>query len=289
VYQLIAFLGATCFGVAAVLQQKGTLEAPASENDPHFLLQAIKKPVWLAGALLLVSGWVLQAVALDKGPLMSVQAITSLSLVIALPFGIWLTDQVVGWREWLGAGATVAGIVVFLTVGSPSAGVKNPSSTVWWVTGIIVVIVVVSLGWFGFRHSGALKAALLGCAAGVAFAFQASVTKAFVAVISGGISAILHSWTTYVLILSALMGGALQQVSLKTGVLAPAMSSASAVTLFGSILFGAVIYQERLVHGGGNLAPAIIGLVVALGGIVLLAGSHAPPGVQAGSTPSTAT
>jgi len=290
VYQTIALLGAIAFALAAVLQQKGTLEAPAAENDPHFLLQILRKPVWLAGAGLLVVGWVLQAVALDKGPLMVVQGITSLSLVIALPFGIWLTNQLVRRREWLGAAATVVGIVEFLSVGAPASGTSQPSSTVWWVTGIAVTALVLGMARFGYRRSGAVKAALLGSAAGTAFAFQAAVTKVFVTVVSGGLSAILHSWSTYALIVSALLGGVLQQTALKSGILAPAMASTSAVTLFGSVLLGAVVFGETLPQGSGRSFAAVIGLVVALGGIAVLAGSAPPPpGVEPVETQAATT
>ncbi len=286
-YQTIALAGAICFAVAAVFQQKGTLDVPAGENDPHFLLQAVKQPIWLAGAGLLVAGWVLQALALDRGPLMVVQAITALNLVIALPFGIWITHQVVRRREWVGAAATVAGIIVFLSVGAPSKGTNTVSSARWWITGLLVLAAVVALAKLGYQKSGPAKAALLGAAAGVAYAFQASVTKVFVGVISGGLSAILHSWSTYVLIASALIGGVLQQTSLKTGVLAPAMSSCSAMTLFGSIILGAVVFGETLAHGGGKFAPAIVGLIVALGGIVMLAGSNAArPGTESAAAPT---
>ena len=282
-YQVIALLGAVCFAVAAVLQQKGTLLSTSSETDPKFARDLFTTPVWLAGAGLLVVGWILQAVALDRGPLMVVQAITSLSLVIALPFGIWITNQVVRGREWLGAGATVAGIAVFLSVGSPSQGTDQPTAAAWWTAGIASVLLLGLLAWFGYHRSGAAKAALLGAGAGVAFAFQASVTKDFVSVISGGLDAVLTSWTTYALIMSALLGGALQQTALKTGVLAPAMATTSSVTLFGSILLGGIVFEETLAHGGGQFAPAIIGLAVALGGIGLLAGSRPNSPVTSGS------
>ena len=117
-----AFLAACAFALGTVLQQKGTLDTTSGSGDSHWLIQILHKPVWLAGMLLQASGWVLQAVALDKGPLMAVQAITTLSLVIALPFGAWLTHQHIDRRVVLGAVAVVAGIVVFLSVGSPQAG-----------------------------------------------------------------------------------------------------------------------------------------------------------------------
>ena len=63
---------------------------------------------------------------------------------------------------------------------------------------------------------------------------------------------------------------------------APAMASSNAVTLFAGVILGAVVYGETLSHGGGQLAPAIIGLVLAVAGVVLLARAEGP---TAGQTP----
>jgi multidrug transporter EmrE-like cation transporter len=110
----------------------------------------------------------------------------------------------------------------------------------------------------------------------VGFAMQAAVTKVFVTVVGQGLGAVLSSWTIYVLIASAIVGFALQQSALKTGVLAPAIASSNAVTLFGSVAFGATVYGESLSSGGARLAPALLGLGIAMGGIVLLAGAKPP-------------
>jgi drug/metabolite transporter (DMT)-like permease len=117
---VLAFVAACAFALGTVLQQKGTLDTTGPSDDGHWLIQILHRPVWLAGMLLQAAGWVLQAVALDKGPLMAVQAITTLSLVIALPFGAWLMGQLVDRNVVLGASAIVAGIVLFLSVGSPA-------------------------------------------------------------------------------------------------------------------------------------------------------------------------
>ena len=47
---LFGLLAAAAFALGSVLQQKGTLDAPAPEGDPHFLAQILRTPVWLAGA-----------------------------------------------------------------------------------------------------------------------------------------------------------------------------------------------------------------------------------------------
>ena len=108
------------------------------------------------------------------------------------------------------------------------------------------------------------------------FALQAAVTKVFMTELGHGVTALLGNWTTYALVASAIMGFVLQQSALRTDVLASAMASSSAVTLFASVIFGLTVFGESLSHGHGRLAPAIIGLAFALIGIVLLAGAKPP-------------
>jgi drug/metabolite transporter (DMT)-like permease len=278
-----AFMAAIAFALGTVLQQKGTLGTTSGSGDSHWLIQILHEPVWLAGLLLQAAGWVLQAVALAKGPLMVVQAITTLNLVIALPFGAWLTHQHIDRRVVLGALAAVVGIVVFLSVGSPHGGTTHPSARTWWITCLVTLVLVLATAELGRKRRGAARALLFGAAAGFGFALQTAVTKDFVTEIGGGVAALLADWSVYVLIASAAIGFILQQSALKTGVLAPAMASSNAVTLFAGVILGAVVYGETLSHGGGHVVPAIIGLALAVVGVVLLAGAEGP---TAGETAS---
>jgi drug/metabolite transporter (DMT)-like permease len=272
VVYLLGLLAACAFALGSVLQQKGTLEVAAPEGDPHFLEQILRRRVWLAGAGCQFGGWVLQAAALDRGPLTVVQALTTMSLVIALPLGARLTDQRITRRVMVGAVATVAGIVLFLTAVSPHGGRTSAPAAAWWAAGIGSAAIMVALYGLGRRHRGAARALMFGSAAGVGFGLQSAVTKVFVTLIGAGISALLSSWTIYVLIASALAGFVLQQSALKTGVLAPAVASSNSVTLFASIVLGVTVFDEPVSSGG--LAPAVVGLTIAFAGIVLLAGAE---------------
>ena len=280
----LALLAACAFAGGTVLQQRGTLAAPAGAQDPRFLLQILHEPVWIGGALLQLTGWILQAAALDRGPLVVVQSLTTLSLVIALPLGVKLTNQHVGRREIVGAGAVLVGIVLFLSVGSPSGGTTTPTAAEWWSAGITATVLVAGVWLVGRRRSGATRAALYGTAAGIGFALQAAVTKVFVGELGHGVAALLTTWSTYVLIASAVVGFVLQQSALKTGVLAPAMASSNASTLVFSVIFGITIFDESLAHGAGRAVPAWLGLGLAVAGVLRLAGSTAAgdtPGQQA--------
>jgi uncharacterized membrane protein len=276
----LAFIAACTFALGTVLQQTGTLDTTDASGDSSWMLQILRKPVWLVGMLLQVTGWILQAVALDLGPLMAVQAITTLSLVIALPFGAGFTRQHIDRKVVVGALAIVAGIVLFLSVGSPQGGTNHPSAQTWWVACLVTLVLVLASAGFGRSRQGAAKALLFGSAAGLGFALQTAVTKTFVTEVGSGVLALLADWSIYVLAVSAVAGFVLQQSALKTGVLAPAMASSNAVSLFGGVTLGAVVYRETLSHGNGHLIPAIVGLAAAVVGIVVLARAQGPTSTE---------
>lgn len=273
---LLALLAAAAFALGTVLQQKGTMETPAGEDDPRFLVQTLRRPAWLLGAGAQGTGWVLQGMALDRGSIIVVQSLCTLSLVMALPLGVRLTAQVVTTQVVVGAVLLVVGIALFLSTGAPRGGSSSPSAPEWWSAGLSSLLLISGLWWVGRRSRGAVRALTYGGAAGISFAYQAAVTKAFVPLVGDGARAMLASWTVYVLVISALVGFVLQQSALKTGVLAPALASSNAMTLIVSVVLGAGLFDESF-NGGGEGVAAAGGLACAVVGIVLLARGPAPP------------
>jgi drug/metabolite transporter (DMT)-like permease len=266
----LGLLAALAFAAGTVLQQRGTLRTPA--GDACFLVQILHEPVWLAGGGLQAIGWVLQAAALDRGSLVVVQSITTLSLVFALPLGAWLSEQHIGRTEIVGALAVVAGIVVFLSAGTPTGGTSNPSARAWWTAVVVSAVLVVGTGVLATKQRGAARAALFGVAAGISFGLQAAVTKVFVGEIGHGVAHLLAIWSTYALIASALAGFVLQQSALKTAALAPAMGANNASTLVWSVVLGFLVFDETMAAGAARRGPAWVGLGLAVLGVITLAG-----------------
>jgi drug/metabolite transporter (DMT)-like permease len=292
--EALAVVASVLFALGTVLQQKGTMSTEAGEDDPRFLVQILHRPVWLTGAVLMAIGWVVQAAALDRAALVVVQSLTALQLVIALPLGALFTNQHIGKREVSGAGLTLVGIIIFIAAGQPQGGTSHPTATAWWTSCLVIAGLVAVLVVVGVRFTGGAKAITLGAAAGLGFGLQAAVTKTFVTEIGGGVLSLLTTWSVYVLVLSALVGFALQQTSLKTGVLAPAMASANSVTLFTSVILGIAVYGETITKSGaGHSVSGYAGLLIAILGVAVLAGSESPqaaPGAGAGAAdPSPAT
>jgi hypothetical protein len=278
VAEALALLAAALYGLGTVLEQRGALEATAGATDPRFYVQILRRPVWLAGIAVTASGGLVQVVALAHGSLVVVQPILMLSLVFALPFGIWLTDQRVGRREVVGAVVVVAALAVFLTVASPHGGVTSPSTGAW-VVGIGVVGAVAAAFTVASRgRRPGLSAALLGVAAGVCFGVAAALSKQFTTYATDGVGVVLGEWITYALVVSALAGGILQQAALKTGVLPPAMAAINVANLLSSIVIGLTVFQESLAHGHGTIAISLAAVAATVAGVITLVGNRRADG-----------
>lgn len=288
---ILALLAAFSFALGSVLQQRGALETSHEQGDPRFLLEILRKPIWLLGDVLQILAWVLQAAALDRGSLVVVQSLYSLSLVFALPLGVRLTGQNVDRRTIVGACTTLVGIVAFLALGQPQGGTSQPGGRAWLAAGFIGLGVMLLMVRLARRRRDAAAAALFATAAGISLGFQAAITKVFVGEVGDGLGAILSSWTTYALLVPALTGFILQQSALKTGFLAPALAASHAATLGTSVLLGVTLFQESISHGLDHLPPALFALALAIFGVILLASPGRRPArtEPAGSTPPSPT
>ena len=271
---VLALLAAFAFAFGSVLQQKGTLEVPIEGDDPHFFTHLVRRPVWLAGAACQGSGWILQAVALDSGSLIIVQSLTTLSLVIALPLGKRFTGQQISGESGSEPRPCRRHRSVPLCRiadrGPPRRRRRHggqPASwrCSWWRCWDGSVGVGKELQSpaprFGRRYR--LRHAV-GSDQGLRHPRQPGPSG--------------HPFELDDLRADRHRIGRIRTspVALRTGVLAPAMASSNAVTLFGSVVFGATVFGESLSSGGARPAPALVGLGIALIGIVLLAGAKPP-------------
>jgi drug/metabolite transporter (DMT)-like permease len=269
---VLALLAAVVFAFGTVLQQMGTLQTSSGSGDPRFYLEILKRPVWLLGIACNGLGALLQLAALDRGPLVVVQPLLTLSLVVALPVGHWLTGQALGRRELVGATAVVVGIVLFLLLGQPDGGIDDPAISSWVVGGSVTMLVAVGFVVAARNRTPAITAGLLGAAAGTTFALSSALAKVFTTYAGDGVGAMLAQWSTYALCVVALIGIAFQQASLKAGVLPPAMATVNVANLVASVILGVGIFSEVLSHGHGTLLMAIVGLGITILGVLDLMG-----------------
>ena len=267
----LALVAAFLFALAATLQQKGAVGLPTlSLAEPSSLLKLLGQTMWLIGTVSMLTGYVVQAAALDRGQVSIVQPLLVTTVVFALPLGYYLTDQHVGRREIGGAFVIIVGLGLFTIFGHPAEGNGNAPGADWLFVIVLVAIVSGTMLAFAGRGGLSMKAALYGSAAGVLFGLSASLTKPTLGYLQDGVGEMLSHWEPYVLAVVGILGFVLQQISLGTGRLAPSVATVSTVNPFVSILIGTFLLDERLSRPAWHVAVAIVGLVLALGGAVVI-------------------
>jgi drug/metabolite transporter (DMT)-like permease len=272
VAEILALAAAAFFALAATLQQKGALGmGEVSLGSPGSLLTLAKQTFWLLGTLALLGGYVLQAMALDRGRLAVIQPLLVTTIVFALPLGYFLTNQVIHRREVIGAAVVVVGLAVFTVVGQAASGRDNAPASEWAVAVVLFGSVAAGLLLVGGGGSVPRKAALYGACAGVLYGLSASLCKPTVEILNAdGIGGVLSHWEFYAFAVAGILAFLVQQVSLATGKLAASVATVSVCNPLVSILIGTVLLQERLADPTWHKLVAYGGLGVALIGAAVI-------------------
>lgn len=274
---VLALIAAFLFALAAALQQKGALNLPeVSLRSPASLARLAGQTMWLIGTLALVTGYVFQAAALDRGRLAIIQPLLVTTVVFALPLGYFLTSQVVGRFEVVGSAVIVLGLALFALFGDPAGGKENAPGSQWAIAIAVLGLVSAVLLLFGGRGGLTAKAAVYGTVAGILFGLSASLTKPTLTYLHAGVAELLSHWEPYALAVAGVLGFVLQQVSLGTGKLAPSVATVSVANPVVGILLGVLLLDERLSRPAWHVVVACVGLGVALTGAVLIALSRQP-------------
>jgi drug/metabolite transporter (DMT)-like permease len=269
----LALIAAFLFALAATFQQKGALElGGVSLGSPASLLRLVGQTMWLIGTLALFAGYLFQAAALDRGRLSIIQPLLVTTVVFALPLGYFLTGQVVGRREIVGAGVILLGLALFTYFADPSGGVDNAPGREWAVAIGVIAAVCAALLVLGGRDdaSATTRAAVYGTVAGILFGLSAALTKPTVEYLHDGVDELLSHWEGYALAIAGVLGFVLQQVSLGTGKLAPSVATVSVANPIVGILIGTLLLDERWSGPGWHILLGVVGLVLALAGAVVI-------------------
>jgi drug/metabolite transporter (DMT)-like permease len=192
------------------------------------------------------------------------------TIVFALPLGWWLTNQHVGRREVAGAAVIIIGLAAFTIYGDPAGGKNNAPNDEWAIAiavlcGICALLLIVGRG-----GTQTTIAAVYGTVAGILFGLSAALTKPTVEALHEGVGVMLSHWQCYALAIAGVLGFILQQVSLGTGRLAPSVAMVSVANPIVGVLLGIAIFDERFSRPTWHVVVAIISLLLALGGAVLI-------------------
>lgn len=162
-----ALLAASSFATAAVLQQEAAQTVdPSQALRLSLLFELVRRPRWVAGVTMLVTGFVLQAIALANGPVALVQPIVATELAFAIAIAIWRRRRRAGRREWVGIAFVLCGVSTFLLVASPVSGTSQPVLADWLGTLVPVGVALVGAVFVARVRRGPRRASFLGAAAG---------------------------------------------------------------------------------------------------------------------------
>lgn len=269
-----ALLAAASNALASVLQRRAVRSAPDElVLRPALLLSLIRSRVWLAGIGALIGGFLLQVLALSNGGLALVQPLLAAELPLTMILLAWLFHIRLDRRAWVAIGAMTAGLAGFLAAASPAPGRHMPGTLDWVGAGIVTVAVITGLVFFSRLVCGPPRAALLGVAAGIGFAFTATFIKATTKLFDKGIAELLTSWEPYAMVGAGLISLLLLQNALQSGTLVAAQPALTISDPVASILYGVTMLGER-VRSGPWIIIEVVGFALIFYGSIRLSQSR---------------
>ena len=203
------------------------------------------------------------------------------SLLFALGLGIVLTRSPVSRRDWLGAAATIVGLVVFLVIADPSDGDYSVSLGVWLVVTAVLMAIIAGLALTAVRSTVPNRRATLhATAAAVCLGAAAVVLKVITEML--GDSVAWGDLVAHLAALALLEAAALvfQQLAFRAGDLAAALAPFVGGNPLVAGALGMILFGERFHHDPADLAGSAAGIALVVGGILVLASS---PLVAAGT------
>ena len=268
----LALLGAALFAFAAAAQQRAASAVPETGGGVRLLRALARRPLWWAGAVADVVGYVAQAAALGLGSLLLVQPLLVTSLLFALPLGARWAGRRLSRADVVWAVLLAGALAVFVVSGEPTAGVERVALREWVPTGIVLgaVLAACLLGaWLvtGGARRGAVRAVLLAVATGVLYGLGSALTKSVVGLVGGGLGAIvialLTHWETYGLVITLGVGTLLQQAAFHAGALGASLPAVTVAEPVVAVGVGVGVLHEQL-HTAGAQGALILGLVAVM-------------------------
>jgi drug/metabolite transporter (DMT)-like permease len=269
----LAICSAFCAAAGAAIQDREISSLNEGQaKGVRLLLNSLAKPWWWVGLLVMVGSPLFQYFALRVGNLTQVQPMLTTELLFLLGLVVVTHHQRPGFREFGGAALVVGGLVVFLVSARPGGG---GSSLTWhWILVLTVVlgVLVTSLVMVGYRFQpGGAKAAVLGAAAAVCFAYQAAMTDAIAN--EHRVVDVLRSPALYLLMVGGSVGFLLFQQAMRAGHVAASRAAMVTVDPLLSVVIGIVVFGDHMAHSPLATIAEALGLILLLSGAKILASS----------------
>ncbi len=263
---MFAFAGSFFNAVTTVLQREAAQSSPSGlALKPSLMWDLVRRPVWVGGFATLIGGFVCQALALNFGPIASVQPVLAFEMVFLLVVISVIYHVSFSWVEWVSALVIALCLGYFLWADSPQVGAISPSGA------DVVVALLAGLGCIALTVLGAQvlrlkpagRAGLLAGAGAISFAYAAFSIKTVTLVLRSNPGHVLSSWSLYALVFFGLLGLFLAQNAFYVGPIGATQSALTIVDPLASILLGVFVLHESL----GKFDVKVIFGLVCLGGV----------------------
>ncbi len=274
----LALLAAGLFALASAVQQR-TAAVPDGPGGSLRLVGALaRSPRWWAGTLADTGGYVAQAAALALGSLLLVQPLLVTTVLFALPLGARWAGRRLGRADWGWAAVLVVALAAFVVTGEPTAGADAAGWRDWLPAWAVLGAAGGACLLGAALRRGTPRAVLLALTTGLAYGLAAALTKGVVDLLGDGVTAVLTSWSTW-LLAAALLGGTLvQQAAFQAGPLGASLPAATVGEPVVGAALGIAVLGERLRAGGAEWVLVAVLVAAMVAATVALARSAAAAG-----------
>jgi multidrug transporter EmrE-like cation transporter len=272
---LAAVAAAGCYGAAPVVQGMAARRAPVAGGfGLLFVLRLARRPLWLAGLVGEIGGFLLEAYAFSVAPTALVAPVLAFDMVVFVVLCRWAFGARLGLRGWLGVAGIAVAVAVLAVAFAAGEQLGDPASTailVWF--GIASVLAgAVAAGIAARLRVGSrplVAAGVFSVAAGAAYGLATLSTRQV-----GRTFSVDDPWhllatpTPYVLAVCSIVGIVMMQRALQTRpVLAFPVVSAMGALL--PVILGVTLFNDEIPGGTGRF-DFVIALLLLVGGVGLL-------------------
>jgi drug/metabolite transporter (DMT)-like permease len=274
---LISTFAALFLGVGWVVQQRVAIQ---SDSDGllswSVLVGLATSGLWWLGIVAMTVGQTLSSVALQFGPVSSIEPVLVASLLVAFVVSAALAHERPRWQELTGPIILIIALIVFLAVAHPQASKDTdpgwpPILVATVATGAAAAVFAAAGKAVAQRAHPVVECTLLAVAAGLMYGLQDAATRgAIVFTNHHSLLALLSTMWPWVLLAAATAGVLLTQGSFRAERLDWALPPTVAAQPIAGIVVGVVVLRDRLSASGLALAFEALCFLAMLAGVLLI-------------------
>lgn len=270
---IVAAVAASCLYNTSIALQALQVRGVHHEHSlkPSLLGKLLQNKRWLGATALGLIGWPLEIVALLFAPLTVVQPCLASGLIVLLWLGVRKLGESPGKREYLSVAAITAG-VIGVAWAAPDRTTEHAAT---WAIALSLGIVAIPIVLPYLLRGKAVAAGMIAViSAGCGYAWTAIASKLLTDELSEGALLIAVAWLA-----TAILSEALALLSEMSALqkrpathVAPVMF---AFQVLVPVVLAPLIFMEKWSTTPLDGGALVFFMLVALGGVILLAGSKA--------------